>query len=271
MDNHNVLAECRLSLSGIDCSDFISNKGSLLQGVLYEQLDSSYVEMLHEQGMKPYSQSILKEKDSIVWSVRTLSGDAYDKIMTVLTDDQFKKFTLKHDNAEIMIQKKEIVKTDVDDLFQKFYSEDSLRNFTIEFRSPTSFKKDGRYHFYPEIYNIYQSLMSRFDLVSSGRGMFSQDTLEQLTANTEITWYNLKSVRYSLESVSIPAFVGRIYIHINGPQTMVNFARMLFEFGNYSGVGIKTALGMGCLHIEERRKKNNERSGSQADSGKSSS
>ena len=50
-----------------------------------------------------------------------------------------------------------------------------------------------------------------------------------------------------------------------------NFARMLFEFGNYSGVGIKTALGMGCLHIEERRKKNNERSGSQADSGKSSS
>ena len=69
MDNHNVLAECRLSLSGIDCSDFISNKGSLLQGVLYEQLDSSYVEVLHEQGMKPYSQSILKEKDVLFEAV----------------------------------------------------------------------------------------------------------------------------------------------------------------------------------------------------------
>ena len=32
-----------------------------------------------------------------------------------------------------------------------------------------------------------------------------------------------------------------------GTKTMTNFANMLFEFGEYSGVGIKTALGMGCI------------------------
>lgn len=257
--NIDALTECRLCLNGIDSADYIYNKGSLLQGVLYEHIDSSYVDELHEQGMKPYSQSILKEKDSVIWSIRALSGDAYEKIIIPIMSDEFTQFTLKHNKADISIQSKQLISVDVNKLFQKFYSEDSSRNFMVEFRSPTAFKKDGRYHFYPEIYNIYQSLMSRFDLVSVGRGMFSQETLEQLVSNTEITGYNIKSVRYSLESVSIPAFMGRIYIHINGPQTMVNFARMLFEFGNYSGAGIKTALGMGCLHIEERRKKEHER------------
>lgn len=254
-DNSNMLAECRLVLTGFDSTDFIYNKGSLLQGVLYEHIDSSYVAELHEQGMKPYSQSVIKEKDDIIWSIRTLSGDASDKILRQVASDDFSKFKVKHNNSDITIQKKTIVTTDVNDLFQKFYSEDSSRNFVIEFRSPTSFKKDGRYHFYPEIYNIYQSLMSRFDLVSAGKGMFSQETLEQLAENTEITGYNMKSVRYGLEGVAIPSFMGRFYLRINGPQTMVNFARMLFEFGNYSGVGIKTALGMGYIHVEERRKK----------------
>ena len=255
----DALTECRLCLKGIESADYIYNKGSLLQGILYELIDSSYVDELHEQGMKPYSQSVLKEKDSIIWSVRALSRDAYKNIIVPMMSDEFTKFTLKHNKADVSIQSKQLISVDVNKLFQKFYSEDSSRNLVIEFRSPTSFKKDGRYHFYPEIYNIYQSLMSRFDLVSVGRRMFSQETLDQLVSNTEITGYNIKSVRYSLESIGIPAFMGRIYIHINGPQTMVNFARLLFEFGNYSGVGIKTALGMGYIYTEERRKKEHER------------
>ena len=34
---------------------------------------------------------------------------------------------------------------------------------------------------------------------------------------------------------------------------MADFANMLVEFGTYSGVGIKTALGMGCIRqLKER-------------------
>ena len=34
---------------------------------------------------------------------------------------------------------------------------------------------------------------------------------------------------------------------------MVNFANLLFRFGTYSGVGIKTALGMGAIGIGKER------------------
>ena len=71
--------------------------------------------------------------------------------------------------------------------------------------------------------------------------------------NAQIVRYDLKSVSFSLEGVRIPAFVGKITIKINGTKTMADFANMLVEFGTYSGVGIKTALGMGCIRqLKER-------------------
>jgi len=61
--------------------------------------------------------------------------------------------------------------------------------------------------------------------------------------------YDLKSVSFSLEGVKIPSFIGKITIKLHGTDTMANFVNMLFEFGEYSGVGIKTSLGMGYMKI----------------------
>ena len=33
---------------------------------------------------------------------------------------------------------------------------------------------------------------------------------------------------------------------------MADFANLLFRFGTYSGVGIKTALGMGAIKLMEK-------------------
>ena len=41
----------------------------------------------------------------------------------------------------------------------------------------------------------------------------------------------------------------KITIKLHGTDTMANFVNMLFEFGEYSGVGIKTSLGMGYMKI----------------------
>ena len=32
---------------------------------------------------------------------------------------------------------------------------------------------------------------------------------------------------------------------------MARYARLLMRFGNYSGVGIKTAMGMGAIKLEK--------------------
>ena len=96
--------------------------------------------------------------------------------------------------------------------------------------------------------------------------MIDADTLEQLYTNAQIVRYDLKSVSFSLEGVKIPSFIGKITIKMNGTQTMANFARMLLEFGTYSGVGIKTSLGMGCMRLIKEKGSNGKKNAVKASS-----
>ena len=95
--------------------------------------------------------------------------------------------------------------------------------------------------------------MNKYDAAVRDEGMIDDDTLEQLCEYTQIVRYDLKSVMFSLEGVRIPSLIGNITLKISKTQTMANFARLLFQFGTFAGVGIKASLGMGCIKILEER------------------
>ena len=57
---------------------------------------------------------------------------------------------------------------------------------------------------------------------------------------------------FHLEGIKIPSFVGNITLKINGTRQFVNLINMLCEFGVYSGVGIKTAIGMGSIGVSQK-------------------
>ena len=94
------------------------------------------------------------------------------------------------------------------------------------------------------------------DAVMKDESMIDEETLEQLCENSRVICYDLKSVPFHLEGIKIPAFIGKITIKLTGTQTLANFAHLLLQFGTYSGIGIKTAIGMGAVKIldEGRRR-----------------
>lgn len=96
--------------------------------------------------------------------------------------------------------------------------------------------------------------MRRYEIIMQEESFYDQDTLMQLVDNSAIVRYRLRSATFPMESIRIPGFIGEITIRVRGPQTMVNFVRMLLEFGSYAGVGMKTAIGMGNITFEECRK-----------------
>ncbi len=98
--------------------------------------------------------------------------------------------------------------------------------------------------------------MNKYSASSTDMEMYDAETLEQLVSNSEITQYKLRSVQFPLEGIKIPSFKGELTIKINGTITMAKYARLLARFGEYSGVGIKTAIGMGGLRLKEWRQKN---------------
>ena len=230
-------------------NDITYLKGSVFQGILMEQIDPIYGEILHLDGLKPYSQNIHYEGDELIWEINALDERAAIELIEPLKSDSFQKLEIKHDKKELMIREKREISDTYQEFVERYYFKDGRRRVRIQFLSPVSFKQNGRYLFYPDIRLIFQSLMMRFDSFANNFSVCSEEVLEQLADNTHVTGYNLKSVRYHLEGTSIPAFIGNVEVYITGPQPLVNLVHLLLRYGEYSGIGIKTAMGMGAMKV----------------------
>lgn len=231
-------------------------KTSNLQGILMENIDSEYADLLHEMRMHPYSQHIEKIDAKSYWVVNALNKEAEKCIIDMLYKDDFNKFTFKKNKETIKIISKKFEVLDENELLQNFYQGEVQRYINLEFISPTAFKSNGKYVIMPDTRLIFQNMMNRYTTASETMNMIDTETLEQLDENSSIVNYRLRSISFPMEGIKIPAFIGGITIRVNGPETMVRYANMLSKFSEYSGIGIKTAVGMGAVRIRDWRKKN---------------
>lgn len=226
------------------------NTMSLFQGVLMERIDREYGDFLHISNLKPYTQSLLIERDCIKWIITTLYDEAKEKIIDALNDDDFNEIEIKYKKLKLKILDKKLTQTSEQELMEKYYFGESKRFIKINFTTPTSFKSNGKYQIYPNLKWIYQSIMRKHDEASDETVTFNEEVLEDLLNYSEITSYNLKSTNFQLEGVKIPSFQGRITIKVKGPQMLVNLVNFMIAYAEFSGVGIKTSVGMGSIKFE---------------------
>ncbi len=73
--------------------------------------------------------------------------------------------------------------------------------------------------------------------------------MNAIFTDCEICEYKLRSTRFFVEKTKIPAFIGRVTIKIRGTQDFTRLVNMLLRFGEFSGTGIKTSMGMGAYKI----------------------
>jgi CRISPR-associated endoribonuclease Cas6 len=198
----------------------------------------------------------------VIWNVRTLYEEAYDHILKPLESEDFNQIFLAKKEMKIGIRKKELLVRRKQELLEEFYQKPAERYLDMEFITPTAFKSNGKYVIFPGEKYIFQSLMNKCSAAAeTNMEMFDSDTLTQLTDNSEIVQYRLKSVRFPIEGIWIPAFKGEITLRVKGTDTLVRYARFLLKFGEYSGVGIKTAMGMGAIRLKERRETHDRHTG----------
>ncbi|MCI8448702.1 MAG: CRISPR system precrRNA processing endoribonuclease RAMP protein Cas6 [Eubacterium sp.] len=247
-----MLAELKLELEADD-PDFGHFQSSNLQGVLMERIDKSYASRLHEQGLKPYSQYVLggSRKE---WRIKTLTAQAYEQIIHPLLDDRFQEFDIEKKRMHLKICRKTVQVTPYQQLMDEFYADSFSKYVNLEFVTPTSFKSSGRYVVLPELRYIFQSMMHKYGAAIADLQLPDEDMLRQLIACSSISQYRLRSTAFPLEGVKIPSFKGEISIKINGTVAMAKYVRLLVRFAEFSGIGIKTAIGMGGMRIVDRNR-----------------
>ena len=226
--------------------------GYALQGILMGQIDADFASELHTQGLNPYSQHLNISRDGVYWIIHTLTSEAGQKIIEPLASSGFTGFHLDCLNKDISISEKSRIQIPLKDLVSRYYFERSERIFRIHFITPTAFKSGGEYVFHPDLRLFIGSLMRKHSFICENNGEEDTETLEYLVENTKIMRYNLESMYNRIASVRLPAFSGYIIIKSSGPQQLVNYLHFLLRFGEYSGVGIKCAIGMGAIEIIDK-------------------
>ena len=231
-------------------------KASALQGVMFEHIDSDYGEMLHQSVAHPYSQYLSKKGGKTEWVINTFNDEAYEKIISPLLEPSFDDFYVKKGNAEVKIKKKSLTRTDMKELLDEFYNDKAERYFDIEALTPVAFKQNGSYNIMPETRLIFQSLMNKYSAVDDNISMADPDTLDEFSTSAIVSWLRITTLKFPLEGVTVPRFVGNFTLHIKGTETMTRYARLLLKFGEYSGLGVKTSMGMGAIRLTKRGKEN---------------
>ena len=229
------------------------NKGSVFHGIIMDMVDPEYADYLHENQLHPFSQSIILENDRCVWEVNALDDVASAQIVDRIS--QVDSVYSKHENETYRIVEKEIIEKDLDSMLTFGVGRRSAYLF---FDSPTSFKRDNAYVTFPDIRSVFTSLLNQYRLLTGDEK--NPELLESICMHTHAfcqcaSEYKIKGRRFMIKECRVPAFTGYMQIYMDGPQTLTNFTNMLLSLGEFSGVGIKTSLGMGKFAVEERRRK----------------
>ena len=237
----------RLSML-LDTKDIDYRKASLLQGVLLERLDTNYVDFLHQQQMHPYSQYVSRTDKGVVWQIQTLNKEAYEQIIVRFMNSPL-DFELRHNGLRFAAMDQRLETIAISDLMAPFYNEQAVRSMTMDILTPTAFRQNGHYVILPDIRLICQNLMQRFSVVSGNMDMMDHEALAQIEDNTFVSKHRIQSRLFPLEGHSLPGFCGSVTLRCQGTETMVRYLRMLLNFGEFAGVGIKTAVGMGAMRL----------------------
>ncbi|NLD16573.1 MAG: CRISPR-associated endoribonuclease Cas6 [Tissierellia bacterium] len=223
-----------------------SNMGSLFHGALIENIPNDYATKLHQGGLKPFTQSLLKNDEGFYWEITTTTKESYQNIVEPLL--RINSIYIKKINKEIEFKKKAVETISKDDFIrEKLFLKNPNKYITLEFISPTAFKSQDIYLNIPTSRLIIQSLLNKLDAYSDNYEFHSAELIENLENIIFFANYKLFSTNFHVEGQKIPSYRGEITISVNGPPHLVSLVHLLISFGEYSGVGMKTSLGMGKI------------------------
>ena len=212
---------------------------------LLSQLSPEEGERFHSQAEHPISQYLCIEQGKAVWHISLLNEEAYALFSPVL--DTVESMGLRR--GTVFVSERRQFSTEYRDL--ALSSQDNPSQIAVlQLLTPMAFKQGGRYVAFPQERLILQSLLNRWNAFSGDYPIEDDDAIRMLERGIHFGDYTLRSQRYPLKATSIPGFMGELTMISRLPAPMQELWTALLRFAPYSGIGIKTALGMGGIRIQ---------------------
>lgn len=211
-----------------------------LYAYLLEQLPPDAAQWLHETGTRGISQYLRyrKETGMYQWTVNILD----DEIASLLCSRINTLDAVSIEQQVFSISGRESRQVTLDALLAHNVT---VNHTTVSFCTPTAFRQTGRYTIFPQERLILQSLVLRWNEVFPMCPLEDPDAFEAMLAGIHIVDYQLRTTRFLLKGIRIPGFTGSCVIEAKLAPPLLNLWNALLSFSSFSGIGIKTGIGMG--------------------------
>lgn len=216
--------------------------GYHLYAALLTRLPPEFGQRVHEDGISPVSQFFCPRAGT--WTVTVLGGEAEAQAGPAL--ERCGPFPLRRDGVVLTpaLERRERVDS-ADELFRRGAA--GSRFHRLEVCTAAAFRSRGRYVVLPTSRLLLQSLMKKWNgcfpecpiVDEDGQGM------DAMADGLVLRAFSLRDADYLLKGRSIPGFRGTLTVENTLSGFHRELADALLAFSGFSGVGIKTALGMG--------------------------
>lgn len=247
-----MMQKITLKVSTSDQQPLHSSWGYSLYGVLAQYTDSAYIEALHQINSTPIHQylEVLPHRTEALWHIHLLTDDAICYFGKAIEGHESFSVQHYHTNLQVLSRNVEDALSETSFCQKHLVERPCERRQTLQFLTPIGFKSQDVYQIFPTEELIIKSLWDHWQQMSTTLSLEEEDVRAQLIENVQIVDYRLRSTRFPLKGVKIPSFTGKLVLKVHGPEPLVRLVNLLMYFGEYSGLGMKTALGMGGYRLE---------------------
>lgn len=214
-----------------------------LYASLLERTPRDFAGALHETGFTPVSQYLLGNR----WYVNALNSSTAQELERAL--EGFDRALLRRPEQQVQLGTPQVRTIEAPAQFLESAQPASLR---LRFLSPTAFKSGGYYRLLPTQELLLKSLVQRWNSCFSQECPIEDEGggVEAMAQNLLYSRVKLESRDFPMKNTRIPGTLGTIWAENRCRGFHRQLCGGLLVFGCFSGVGIKTALGMGGFAIE---------------------
>lgn len=216
--------------------------GYSLYALLLSMVPREMGDKIHGMQMTPISQKVLKDR----W-IMTLMGEETAEVLAepIL---QLSSFDINKGKRHVeILEKKVSVIDDIDHL----YLEAPEKQFELKLQTPVAFKSRQQYQLLPANRLILQSLIRRWNFCFPLYPISEEEeNVQQMAEMLHLRALRLESEVFRTKGAVIPGVTGSMSFESMEEGETDQILRTLIALGNYTGIGIKTAIGMGGVKTQ---------------------
>ena len=214
---------------------------------LLEQVSAEMGNALHQSESSCIAQAIWydRAREQNIWKISLLSKETAELFAPIL--ERLNHITLRVISLDLELCEKRQITSFAQFLRTVRMEQTEESRVELCFLTPTAFKQRGKYTVLPSVALLLNSLVHKWNDCFPEAQIDDADAVSAMEENLLIVDYKLKTTRFPLKGIRVPGFFGELVIESKLPQPLENLWQLLVSFSEYTGVGIKTTLGMGSV------------------------